>query len=145
MIPGNGVLCLEAENAQALEMAGQLGSSAAAPVRRIAGANGTASCTTDANAAEGWSAGTGSTRESPGVIFTAGIVPDGVTSVTVTVTGRGSVSLPVHENVYMAEIHGWPASVSFAGPSGPVTIGDGPDVIPRKGAELRKLGQARRP
>lgn len=136
VIPGNGVVCLEAENAQGLEMSSKQlapGSTTPASIARIPGASGVASCTTDANVADGWSAGTSGGSESPGIIFTAGIVPDGVSTVNVSVTGRGSLSLPVHENVYMAEIHGWPSSVSFKGPAGQVTIGNGPDVLARLG------------
>ena len=107
------------------------GSSAPVAVPRIPGARGVAGCTTDAIAARGWSAGTSSARESPGMIFTAGIVPDGVNAVTVHLSGRKPVSLSVHENVYMAEVHGWPASVSFTGPAGPVSISNGPDVLAR--------------
>jgi hypothetical protein len=127
LIPGNGTVCLETENAQAMAMsAAQLppGSSAPVAVPRIPGAMGVAGCTTDAIAARGWSAGTSSARESPGMIFTAGIVPDGVNAVTVHLSGRKPVSLSVHENVYMAEVHGWPASVSFTGPEGATTIGN---------------------
>ncbi len=109
------------------------GSTTPARIARIPGAGGVTGCTMDSNAAKGSSAGTSGTHESPGVIFTAGMVPDGVAAVTVSVTGRGSLSLPVHENVYMAEIHGWPSSVSFTGPTGPVTIGNGPDVLARLG------------
>lgn len=127
IIPGNGVLCLEADNEQGLEQASERtesSSTSQAPFVRVPKANGTASCTTDSTAAKGWSAGTGETEESPGMIFTAGIVPDGVSSVTIRLAGGESLSAPVHENVYMTEVHGWPASVSFTGPAGPVTIGD---------------------
>jgi len=136
VIPGNGTICLIADNAQGLEMVSEQlapGSTTPSPAPRIPGAGGATGCTTDSSAAKGWSAGTSGTRESPGMIFTAGIVPDGVAAVTVSVTGRGSLSLPVHENVYMAEVHGWPSSVSFTGPAGPVTIGNGPDVLARVG------------
>jgi hypothetical protein len=141
LIPGNGTICLIADNAQGLEMASEQlapGSTTPAPIARVPRAGGATGCTTPSNAAKGWSAGTSGTRESPGMIFTAGIVPDGVAAVTVSVTRRASLSLPVHENVYMAEIHGWPSSVSFTGPAGPVTIGNGPDVLARVGRTARR-------
>ncbi|HEY4451319.1 MAG TPA: hypothetical protein VGN13_06965 [Solirubrobacteraceae bacterium] len=59
-----------------------------------------------------------------------------MSSVTAHLDGRGSVVLPVHENLYMAEVHGWPATVSFNGPSGTVTIGNGPSVL----SHLAKAG-----
>lgn len=134
VIPGNGTICLIADNAQGLAMASEQlapGATTPAAVARIPGADGATGCTTDSTAAKGWSAGAGGTRESPGMTFTAGIVPDGVAAVTVSLAGGGSLSLLVHENVYMAEIHGWPSSVSFTGPAGRVTIGNGPDVLAR--------------
>jgi len=132
VIPGNGMVCLMASNAQGLAMVSERlppGSAMPRRIARVPGANGAAGCATDSNASKGWSAGTGGTSESPGMIFTAGIVPDGVSSVTVRLASGGSLSLPVHENIYMAEIHGWPSSVSFTGPTGIVTIGNGPDVL----------------
>jgi len=149
VVPGKGVICLEAENAPGILMASRqlpAGSTTPADVARVPGASSVGSCTPDANLADGWSAGTSGSSESPGIIFTAGIVPDGVSTVNVSVTGRGSLSLPVHENVYMAEIHGWPASVSFNGPAGPVTIDNGPDILARQSrtAELTRTGKADR-
>jgi len=132
VIPGNGTICLIASNAQGLAMASEHlapGSTTPKRIVRVPGANGGAACTTGSNASKGWSAGTGGTSESPGMIFTAGIVPDGVADVTVNLAGGGTLTLPVHENVYMAEIHGWPSSVSFTGSAGLVTIGNGPDVL----------------
>jgi len=143
VVPGKGVICLEAENAPGLLMAARqlpAGSSTPADVARVPGASSVGGCTPDANLADGWSAGTSGGRESPGITFTAGIVPDGVSTVKVSLTGRGSLSLPVHENVYMAELHGWPASVSFEGPAGPVTIGNGPDILAR---QSRSAGRTR--
>jgi hypothetical protein len=134
VIPGNGTICLIADNPQGLAMASKQlapGSTTPARVARIPGADGATGCTTDSSAAKGWSAGTSGTRESPGMTFTAGIVPDGVSAVTIHLAGGGSVSLPVHENVYMAEVHGWPSSVSLTGSAGPVSISNGPDVLAR--------------
>ncbi len=153
VIPGNGTICLITDNAQGLAMAfKQLapGSRTSASVARIPGADGVTGCTTHSSAAKGWSAGISGTHESPGMIFTAGMVPDGVAAVTVSLAAGGSLSLPVHENVYMAEVHGWPSSVSFTGPAGPVTIGNGPDVLAHlsrtaagpRAAEAGRSGQA---
>jgi hypothetical protein len=131
VIPGNGVVCLIGDNAQALAMSfhqTSSGDAATTPPARVPGANGATGCMPDADASRGWSAGTSSTAETPGTIFTAGLVPDGVNEVSVNIAAGPSLSLPVHENVYMAEVHGWPASVSFSGPEGAVTIGNGPAV-----------------
>ncbi len=131
VIPGNGTICLITDNARGLAMASEQlapGSTTPVSVARIPGAGGVTGCTTDSSAAKGWLAGISGTHESRGVIFTAGMVPDGVAAVTVSVAGRGSLLLPVHENVFMAEVHGRPSSVSFTGPAGRVTIGNGLDV-----------------
>jgi len=134
VIPGNGTICLITANEAGVTMALKQmapGATTPTPVAHVPGASGVTACTSDAAAAVGWSAGTSGTIELPGIIFTAGIVPDGVSRVTASLTGGGSVWLPVHENVYMAEVHGWPASISFTGPAGPVTISNGPDVLAR--------------
>lgn len=132
VIPGNGTVCLIADNAQALAMASRqpVSGTASPPAStRVPGASSVMSCATDSEAAKGWSAGTAGSSESPGVVYTAGIVPDGVSNVTVSVAGGSSMSLPVYENVYAAEVHGWPASVSFTGPAGPVTLSNGSNVL----------------
>ncbi len=61
-------------------------------------------------------------RNAPGVEFLAGIVPDGVTSVTLTLTDGTTVDVTVHENVYTANVHGAISEVSFTGPNGPVVL-----------------------
>ncbi len=59
----------------------------------------------------------------PGVTSVAGVVPDGVAVVTVHLYGGATVEVTVHENVYLAAVHGGVQSVSFQGPSGPITLG----------------------
>jgi hypothetical protein len=121
VIPGNsGIICLVAENAQAVAMDSEPG-----PWQdhtRVAGANGVTGCAADSKVTTGWWAGYGFTRDTPGMDFTGGIVPDGVSQVTVTVADGASTSLPVHDNVWMGSVPGAPASISFDGPSGTVTI-----------------------
>src|SRR4029077_3129519 len=111
-----GVVCLTAANAPALRQqleAMPAGSRASRPAPHVRGALGNTACASNAQANEGASAGTSGSAEAPGIVSTAGIVPDGVGSVTVALAGGGEVTLPVHENVYMGEVRGWPASVSF--------------------------------
>src|SRR4051794_5644789 len=51
-----------------------------------------------------------------------GIVPDGVTAVTVTLADGGTATLPVNGNVYSANVPGATASVTFTAPDGTHTI-----------------------
>lgn len=121
VVPGNaGTVCLVAENAQALAMNSEPGPWM--QHTRVAGANGATGCTTDSAISAGWSAGYGGTSQTPGMTFTAGFVPDGVTQVSVTVSGGTTVSLPAYENVYMGELPGAPSTVTFTGPNGPGTL-----------------------
>lgn len=65
----------------------------------------------------------GYSAEEPNVESVAGIVPGGVSMVTLELAGGGSQQLAVHENVYMQpKVVGRINSISFDGPSGPVTI-----------------------
>jgi len=120
VLPGNdGNICLVAENEQGLEMNSEPG-----PWQqhtRVSGANGVSSCTTIAAIDAGWIAGYGYSSETPGVDFSGGIVPDGVSQVIVTLADGQHVPEPVHENTWMASVPGAPVSVSFtsAGGSGP--------------------------
>jgi hypothetical protein len=135
VIPGNdGAICLIADNAQQLTMASEP-QTANSPPTRVPGASGFGSCATAAVINKsGWWAGTGGTSDTPGMLFTAGIVPDGVASVTVNLVGGTTIPLPVHDNVFMGEIHavessvvgqeaGSPLSVTYDGSDGPVTLG----------------------
>ncbi|HEY4895887.1 MAG TPA: hypothetical protein VII01_07335 [Solirubrobacteraceae bacterium] len=130
VIPGNNTICLIADNAQALAMASRYPSATS----RVPGASGVTSCAPTSSAAKGWSAGTSGTSESRTTVFTAGIVPDGVNSVTISVDGGQPILLPVHENVYAAEVQGWPSLVSFTTPAGQVSLSNGPDVLSRVAA-----------
>jgi hypothetical protein len=136
IVPANdGDICLIAENAQALAMNSEPG-----PWQhhtRVPGANGASNCTSASAVTTGWLAEYGYTRETPGMAFTAGLVPDDVTQVTVT-SASGTATLPIHENVNMGEVPDAPLLTSaggrtmpipgrltatFDGPNGPVTIG----------------------
>ena len=65
----------------------------------------------------------GNAIKDPGMTVVSGLVPDGVTQVTLTLGGGSTVTVPVHENVYLATVHGGCTSVSYTGPNGPVTLG----------------------
>jgi hypothetical protein len=135
VIPGNdGTICLVTDNAQALTMLSEP-QTPNSPPTRVPGANGSAGCATAAVINQsGWWAGYGGTADTPGMLFTAGIVPDGVTSVIVNLVGGATIPLPIHDNVFMGEIHaltssvagqgaGSPLSVTYDGSNGPVTLG----------------------
>ena len=102
IVPGRGTLCLIAQW----------------PARHAGGAN----CVPDASAAAGQLVVVSGTQGAPGFEFIAGLVPDGVSVVSVHLRGRGISTAAVHEGLYMAAIAGSAAAVTFAGPHGPVTI-----------------------
>jgi hypothetical protein len=54
----------------------------------------------------------------PGAELVAGLVPDGVSSVQLTLAGGGTASVPVRENVYLAVVRGAVASISARGAQG---------------------------
>jgi hypothetical protein len=95
VIPGIGNVCLWAESTTA--------------------SNGGATCSGDATATAGHVMFQATSPSAPGKVFIAGLVPDGVSSVTATLVDNTSVVLPVHENVYMQEIGGKVQSVSVGG------------------------------
>jgi hypothetical protein len=68
----------------------------------IAGGGG--SCESDQLAAEGYLAYFGNSRDTPGRTAVSGMVPDGVTSVTIKNTSGVTVTVPVHDNVYLTFI-----------------------------------------
>jgi hypothetical protein len=124
VIPANDdIVCLVAENAQALQMNSEPGWSPSTPVARVPGASGVTSCTPVSAIYNDWSAGYASGRDTPGESFTGGIVPDGVSQVTVQTTGGTTVTLPVHENVWMGDVPGAPTSVNYNVPIAPATTG----------------------
>jgi hypothetical protein len=79
-----------------------------------------AGCTTEKAAANGkivFQAG-GSTQSSAGE-FIAGLVPNGVSSVSLVLANGETTSLPVHDNVYTAHVtSGTPSTVTFAAAGG---------------------------
>jgi hypothetical protein len=101
LVPGDGVICFVAQF----------------PI-----AGGGETCQPDATVNEGRMMLAGIVAPQPGLAGVAGVVPDGVSTVTVTSTDGTTTSVPVHENVYMAELRGG-FSVSFTGPTGTVTVG----------------------
>jgi hypothetical protein len=124
VIPANDdIVCLVAENAQALEMNSEPGWSPSTPVTRVPGASGVTSCTPMAAIYNDWSAGYAGGRDTPGESFTGGIVPDGVSQVTVETTGGSTVTFTVHENVWMGDVPGAPTSVNYTAPIAPATVG----------------------
>jgi hypothetical protein len=58
----------------------------------------------------------------PGAELVAGLVPDGVSSVTMELADGTMLSASVHENVYLALIHGAVISMSALTPQGSISI-----------------------
>jgi hypothetical protein len=102
VVPGKGTVCLIAEW----------------PRRHAGGAN----CVPDAAAAAGALVGASGTASAPGIEFIAGLVPDGVQTVSFHLRGRGVTSAAVREGVYMIALAGSASSVTYAGPHGQVRI-----------------------
>ncbi|MGA2454561.1 MAG: hypothetical protein ABSG93_13670 [Solirubrobacteraceae bacterium] len=84
-------------------------------------ANGSASCTTNSAAADGKLVLISGSDKSPGVETVAGVVPDGVGTVSAHLSDGSSQSLAVHENVYLARVSGSVTGTSFNGPNGSAT------------------------
>ena len=103
VVPGKGAVCLVAES--------------------TTGPNGGAACGEDSQVTLGRLMQIAHSATAPGMQFVSGLVPDGVGSVSVHLADGTVDVLPVHENVYMGEVHGTVSSVSFSGPNGPVTNG----------------------
>lgn len=53
--------------------------------------------------------------------FVAGIVPNGVSTVTITLSDGMSSTVAVHDNVYTFESSASPLTVTFTGPAGPIS------------------------
>ncbi|HEX4034847.1 MAG TPA: hypothetical protein VHX66_10420 [Solirubrobacteraceae bacterium] len=124
VVPANGgVICLVADNAQALQMDMESGNNGTAPPpSRVPGAEGDFNCESGSTVATGWQLSygvEGTTPDAPS--FTAGIVPDGVSQTTVGVLNGPTTTFPVHDNVWMGDVPGVPDSETFTGPNGPVT------------------------
>jgi hypothetical protein len=70
----------------------------------------------------------------PGAQLLVGLVPDGVTQVTVHLRSGAEQQALVSENVYISVLHSAWQAVTFTGPHGPVEVqdGSGPGPIPSK-------------
>jgi hypothetical protein len=102
LIPGDGMICFE--------------------YALTGGAGGGGTCQPDALVNAGKMVIFGGYTSAHPVESVAGVVPDGVTSVTITTTTGDSTEVPVHENVYVATLPGMFASMTFSGPNGTVTV-----------------------
>jgi hypothetical protein len=122
VVPANGgVICLVADNAAALTMNMEPeNNGTAAPSYRPPGVEGDVSCQAVSTVATGWPLSYGFSSDHPGTTFTAGIVPDGVSQITIGVLDGTATTFAVHDNVWMGEIPGVPDSETFTGPNGPV-------------------------
>jgi hypothetical protein len=87
VVPGRGSICLIADSTiTTLTSAG---------------------CNPDSSALAGELMLQSTATELPGVDYVAGLVPDGVKQVALELTDKQTVIVPVHENVYAEEIHGY--------------------------------------
>jgi len=120
VMPANaGVVCLVAANAQALQ---EVSEPASGPHTHVAGANDVTTCQADSTINTGWPLSYGyGPGDPPGENFTGGIVPDGVSQITIGVVGGATTTFPVYDNVWMGYVPGAPDSESFTGPTGPVS------------------------
>ncbi len=82
---------------------------------------GGGACVRNADAIGGLLYTVAATHEAPGPLL-AGLVPDGVDTVTVHLEPGPDLHVPVHENVYFAILHGTWKSLTFTGPHGPVEV-----------------------
>ena len=104
VIPGDGMICFECQ---------------------AAGTLGGGTCQPDASIADGqWPIETSSGQAALGVTAVAGLVPDGVAQVTLTLSNGTTQAVAVHENVYLATVHGGVSSLTYTGPNGAVTLND---------------------
>ncbi len=97
VIPGRGTTCILA---------------------RAEGALGGAACTSSAAADAGQLNIQSASDKAPGEELLAGVVPDGVDAVTVTLTDGATAALSVRENVYAGVIHGAVSNVTATAPGG---------------------------
>jgi hypothetical protein len=121
VMPANdGLVCLVAADAQAVQ---EITEPASAPPTHVPGANDVTTCQAAATINTGWPLSYGHVVGDPaGENFTGGIVPDGVSQITIGVAGGPTTSFAVHDNVWMGYVPGAPDSESFfSGPTGPVT------------------------
>jgi hypothetical protein len=102
IVPGSGSACILARN-------GQL---------RIGGAV----CTSSAAALRGELNVQSASSSLPGGELVAGIVPDGVRSVTLTLADGSRQLAAVREGIYLALVHGAVTSIGASGPQGALSI-----------------------
>ena len=102
LVPGNGMICFAYDNP---------------------GASGGGTCQPDTLVNEGRMLLFGGYTSAHPIESVAGVVPDGVASVTLNTTSGDTITVPVHENVYIAALTGVFASMTFQGADGPVTVG----------------------
>ncbi|HEY1775289.1 MAG TPA: hypothetical protein VGG41_03930 [Solirubrobacteraceae bacterium] len=119
VVPGNnGTICLVAANPETIQ---NLAESGPQPHPRVPGQTDDVSCEPDATITTGWPLSYAYSSDNPGKFFTAGIVPDGVTQITIGSLGGNTTTFPVYDNVWMGDLPGVPDSETFSGPNGPVT------------------------
>jgi hypothetical protein len=113
VIPGNsGWICFDAVSSLAAN---------GEPVDGADGGLGAATCQPPTALTNGGVSFTTANGAHPDNTLVAGVVPNGVSTVIVDLPGGDSLTLAVHENVYLAIIDGAPTSISFDGPAGRVT------------------------
>jgi hypothetical protein len=111
VVPGDGSACLVANSAS--------------------DANGGAICAASDRVNAGGLEMQSGTRRAPGVVFVAGVAPDGVSRVTLQLAGGAADVVAVRDNVYMAEVHGAVISTAFGGQNAPAASGPiGPARLP---------------
>lgn len=120
VMPANdGLVCLVAANAQALQ---EISEPASQPPTHVPGAVDVTTCQAGTTISTGWPLSYGhGAGGPPGESFTAGVVPNGVSQITIGVSGGPPTTFPVYDNVWMGYIPGAPDSETFTGPNGPVT------------------------
>jgi hypothetical protein len=105
VVPGSGSVCLISESQNGLE--------------------GGAACMPDEAADAGQLVQLASSEAAPGQVLLSGLVPDGVSSVTVGLADGSRSVLAVHEDVYAAELRGSVREVQFTSRRGAVVLQTG--------------------
>ena len=83
---------------------------------------GGATCQGEPTVLEGHMYLVGASAETPAYESVAGLVPNGVSRVSLVLEDGALAQLPVHENVYMASVKGRVSSIRFTGANGPVEL-----------------------
>jgi hypothetical protein len=107
LIPGAGTLCLLANGSygdQAIAFGGEV-------------------CSADSAAVTGQLQAVAMSSRAPGVMLIAGVVPDGVSTVTATFSTGSVQTVAVHDNVYMLDgIGSTSPTITFSDDTGGVTL-----------------------